>query len=199
MNDADITKAAITLFAVAFGFVLSQVADWYKNKNRAFAKKQSIKKLIELELNKSEDLLEKYWCDLLKSHNHWFDTGGKLKSILVGSEAIKYSFPKLSQKAWDSNINEIASVYSSAEIEVIWQKYENNTQLSHLHAEIRYFENKCKEIGYQRESIGDLNTGGVIANFVGAMHFSEDAESACENFIKLMKVQLGKKYVLPEK
>ena len=198
MDESDIAKAIITLSAVAFGFVLSQLAESYRGKSRTAGENESLKKLIDLENCRNQELLKNFWMGVISRKKNWFDSQGELNPLQVGYEAIRYPFPKLSSRAWEANIGKVASAYTSVEIEKIWTVYENNEQLFHLHQELRKLDEKTKEKGKLREVNSKENFNGVISELVRSTHFSLDSKEMSSTFTKLIKIQLGKKFKLPE-
>lgn len=197
MNDSDFTKALITLSAVTLGFVLSQLADWYRGRRATIVEKQSVRKLVELETNYNTALLEKFWSDVISIEKNWVDANNELNPLKVSFELVRCPFPKLSSKVWESNLGKVSSAFSGGEITQLWDKYKNDEQLSLLHQELRRRDKKSDDNGKLRESMSGIDSGGVLAETISSAHFAVDTLGICERFIELIKVQLGSKFKYP--
>lgn len=179
----------LTIVSVLLGFILGQSADIFKNLKENRERRKSIKKLVELEINKNKTLLTKYWKAVAKSEVIWFEKE-KFNFVKLAYSINDIPFPKLSRMVWDNNINSISDVYKSNDIMELWDIYESYCLLIETKSHLYLKENESEKLGDKVENRVQ-NGSGFIGNVVKSLNFNENASDLAKQIKTIIENIIG--------
>jgi len=179
----------LTIVSVLLGFILGQSADIFKNLKENRERRKSIKKLVELEINKNKTLLTKYWKAVAKSEVIWFEKE-KFNFVKLAYSINDIPFPKLSRMVWDNNINSISDVYKSNDIMELWDIYESYCLLIETKSHLYLKENESEKLGDKVENRVQ-NGNGFIGNVVKSLNFDENASDLAKQIKTIIENIIG--------
>ena len=179
----------LTIVSVVLGFILGQSADIFKNLKENRERRKSIKKLVELEINKNKTLLTKYWKAVAKSEVIWFEKE-KFNFVKLAYSINDIPFPKLSRMVWDNNINSISDVYKSNDIMELWDIYESYCLLIETKSHLYLKENESEKLGDKVENRVQ-NGSGFIGNVVKSLNFNENASDLAKQIKTIIENIIG--------
>ncbi len=191
MDNKTIGEFILTLTSVVLGFVLGQSAEIFKYFKENREKKKSIRQLIDLELNKNNELLKGYWFDISKKEKYWYNDKNEFNFVKLGYSINDIPFPRLSRIVWDNNINTVPSVYKREEIKRLWDIYECYELLFEIKEYLFLKENEAEDVGL-RSANKLKRDGGWVSNMFKSMHFGSDASALTKRFKDIMEKIIGK-------
>lgn len=194
MNDPETIRSLTTLFAVILGFILSQIAEWFRSKKSSRKIKASTQTLVDLEVARNRSMLADYWHRVAVADDSWRDENGALKYIKVARSIIKVPFPPVGKNVWLASFSNLALSYSSEALTELWSSHEAFDQLRDLYGQLESLERNSEDVGRHSESRSDWPTG-ILSKLVGSAHFANKAEHLAQQFEARMRCALGNSFV----
>jgi hypothetical protein len=175
-------KLIISILGVVLGFVLSQLAEWFKSIQRYKKQRKSIRRIFFLEIKKNYRLLYLFWNQIKESAQIDDEIPADPAEYPIAHYISITPFPHLSTTIWETHLSQITSAYDSEEITKLWGFYEDISQLDNLSKSIKYL----RESAYARESAesGSIFPTGKIA---ASMHFNTDSKNSVEQFVTIIE------------
>lgn len=145
-------KIVGSLIGVVVGFLLSQFAGFVKGTAAKRRERNSIRRLLSLELNQNLSQLEDYWHDVSLSPDEDEPKENQTLRLVRRSQEIPY--PSFVSIVWQSHISRLAEFLNEEELKEVWRQYEIIRFLPSLHEKLGS-ATTCKterEYGYSRAS-----------------------------------------------
>lgn len=179
VNDSEILRSITTLGAVFVGFILGQISEWIKSTKKSKKQKNSVRKLIELEIKNNIKHVENFWKWIIESDNEWKSEDGSFRYVKLADKATLTPFPPLTTAAWGANLNEVTKAYTEHELEAIW---DFQRKLEHVRSLYNFFcesQNNRKE--YRINSYASRHNP-AIGSLIGSINFSESVYESAKEF-----------------
>lgn len=186
----EIIELIIPFVTLIIGFFLSSGKEWFFKRKKEKETNELVKVLINLEMERNQSLLTKYWEAVSRSNQKWYyeDTGFSYSHL--ASFIIKLTLPNFSTEAWKSQLGRVPNVYDKKKLQNIWMSYDYFQQLTELRNHIAAIEQQTQD------KVNPMKQEGshLIAN-LGYMSFGNNTSHLAASFEMITKKLIGKNTV----
>jgi hypothetical protein len=187
INEMDMPDFIIPILYILIGAVIGLGFDWLKVflKNRRI--NNSIKTLINLEIEKNKTLLKDFWTIVSKHENCWYKNT-EFRYIYLSDALNDVPLPFIIKSAWDNNFNLLPIVYTSEQLKYYWRFYDNLELLKQIKEHLFFLENESQNIRKGMYVSSQKSNDSILRKIL----FDDDAKSLARRFNKIIEDLIGK-------